>query len=175
MSKKEKIFGISGAVFQLFAIIAGFFPFMFKMDENILDPFKGEFIFEKTVQKFNLFFDPTVIKVSAGSPEQPKKGLAFVCAVAFIVFGVAAVALTVLSVIKKQKTKLPLTADVFALVCLLISVAGVANYELTAFTSRYTGAGMPGIIIVLALQVLSLAAFVIPMIKKKKAPAKKKK
>lgn len=156
MSKKKKIFGIIGAVFQLCAILAGFFPFIYRIEEYIYDPAAGDFIFEKTAQKYSLFFDPGKLGITEAAAEIPGKGGAFFFAILFTAFGLAAVVLAILSIIRNKNSKLPLIGSVCGIVSLILSAVGVLTFNYQLMTWLYSGFVSAGMLIVLLCQLLAL-------------------
>lgn len=166
MTKKKKIFGILGTVSQLLSVAAGFFPFIYRIEEYIFDPLTREFIFEKTVRKYNLFFDPTKLDITEAAADIPGKGISFGFSLLFVLFGVAAAVFGLLSVVKNKKTKLPVIACVFGLVSLLLSAFGALTFNYQLMTWLYSGFASAGILIVLCMQLLALVFFAIAEKKK---------
>lgn len=166
MSKKNKIFGIGGIACQFIALAAGFFPFIYRIEEYVFDPFSGDFIFETTVRKFNLFFDPTKLDITEAAAELPAKGISLPFSVLFVLFGAAAFAFSLLSVIKNKKSKLPVLSGIFGLVSLLLSAFGALMFEYQLLTWRYSGFASAGILIVFVMQVFAIVAYALSNKKK---------
>lgn len=166
MTKKKKIYGIAGAVCQLFAAAAGFFPFIYRIEEYIFDPVTGEFVFETTAKKYSLFFDPTKLDITEAAADIPGRGISFGFSLLFVLFAAAAAALMLFSVVKDKRMKLPLIASVFGLVSLLLSAFGVLTFNYQLMTWLYSGFASAGILIVFFLHFLALVFFAIAEKKK---------